>query len=528
MFIEVIFGVYKVDYSSPLLTHSSNLPHNGRTLCTLEYIGLPSVSHATCVLECSSACFTWLGEGESVRSAHMFPVVHPSIDIVECRHILPASLHVNLSHLWLSCRRIFKFVDAFLSCYVLSSAYRTIPSQFYERPTILHFRKTFPASVHFNNGKFLRTRWNCQVSFLLNLRILTITSWQNTNSTDHSSLTPDLGSLSVAEVATEPTTESHVGVVGGMFSPMLEPAPMEQHCPDEDAGGSSLESMEPSSSASTGSAPPSASAPSSRPKPGSTRAERREFFRKGNKKAQAGGATASSKRQRSDDSTKAPSTKRSAAPAKPPVPCSDLEVVITNKAVENGALTIEHIETIRFELSSLLLAQDPSEFGPEFEYVGSAGGWLDLRCKNAESKVWLVEKVGVLNGLLEGKADLSVRARSEMRTHRVSGLFPVPRKVEPNFVTGLLLRQNKNLLINTWRVIRFDEVMGKNPNQSSVGSGYFVLFEVDDASFSELKLAGFKVSFALTAVIMREYGKPSSTATQEVEKVDDMTDHVAL
>lgn len=92
-------------------------------------------------------------------------------------------------------------------------------------------------------------------------------------------------------------------------------------------------------------------------------------------------------------------------------------------------------------------------------------------------------------------------------------------------MTGLLLRQNKNLPINTWRVIRFDPSKGKDSKHPTVGTGYFVLFEVDNDSISALKLTGFKVSFALTSVILRKQGKASTDATQEVMEVDGTKSH---
>lgn len=385
-------------------------------------------------------------------------------------------------------------------------------------------------------------------------------------SVERSSITPDISSLNMVSDGAAPTDRSFdlasapspnsatlpatAEVVGGPCSVTVKPACTESAGPSQapcaaawsirpsilasnPVDGSeecpNPSSVDPTSSTVAGDSVDRAVAGgSARKRPGKrfTRAERREFWTKKQAMNVAldEAKPAITKRQRSDDSTVAPSSKKSTVVEKVAAP-SNLEVVILNTAVENGALTNDNIETVRFELSSLLLAQDPNEFGPEFEYVGSAGGWLDLRCKNLESKEWLTTNIAVLNSRLVGQATLSVRTRSEMRTHKVSAFFPVPRTVEQSFVTGLLLRQNRSLPINTWRVIRFDTIQGKDSNNPSAGSGYFALFEVDSDSLQALKALSFKVSFALTSVTMREQCKASTAETPEVDKVDGMTSH---
>lgn len=51
------------------------------------------------------------------------------------------------------------------------------------------------------------------------------------------------------------------------------------------------------------------------------------------------------------------------------------------------------------------------------------------------------------------------------------------------------------------------------------------MFEVDDKSIKAFKLLSFKVSFALTSVVLGQ-GKASMAKTPKVEKEDDMSNHV--
>lgn len=71
-------------------------------------------------------------------------------------------------------------------------------------------------------------------------------------------------------------------------------------------------------------------------------------------------------------------------------------------AVENGALSNDNIETVRFELSALLLVQDSNDF---------------------ESEDWLTANIAVLT-------------RSEMRAIKLNALFPFPRTVWPKLCHG--------------------------------------------------------------------------------------------
>lgn len=381
---------------SSVHTCSSILPRIDRPLCITKYIGAMQMASAFNVIKRVYANIERTCEREPVRLAWVHLTFLPSGVTDNCLSVaVAASMHAMLwPNIFVSCYfHVIVMLNVFSS--VLIFIHRSV------------WRSNFP--------RFFEITAAIQVVM-------------NINSEDgHCNLTPEILSLSVVKFVppsatislgetgigpAAPSSSLSSGVVGGTGPVLLEPAPMDSENPDVVVGGLSLEAMKPSTSEGT-------TVPSSRPKSGLTRSERREFFKRGAKKVPVAGAPESSKRQRSDDSTTAPKTKRSTASVKP-LTSPDLEVVISDKSVENGALTI--IETIRFELSSMLLSQDPSEFGPEFQFAGSAGGWLDLRCKNVESKNWLVDKIAVLNGRLEGKSVLTVRARSEMRTYRVSAL----------------------------------------------------------------------------------------------------------
>lgn len=243
------------------------------------------------------------------------------------------------------------------------------------------------------------------------------------------------------------------------------------------------------------------SIPSSSSTPGSktTRNQRKAILKK-------------NKRVRSDDSTGLahPSKKPNTFAPVRTVVADDLCVVIDNLLVPNGALSDIEIDQIRYELSLQILNASPSEFAPTFEFAGSNGGYLRLRCMNYETKDWLFSKISFLNTTLTG-AKLRVRVSPLC----VAGFFPIPRQVGPEFLTGLLLRQNRGLFLETWRLTKFEERKGKDPANPSTGAGYFAIFEVDEKSLTALKERKFQVHFSMTSVILRPVGKQTPLQPSE-------------
>lgn len=173
------------------------------------------------------------------------------------------------------------------------------------------------------------------------------------------------------------------------------------------------------------------------PGPKTTRNQRKAIFKK-------------NKRVRSDDSTGPTPLSKKPTPSSyvRTVVAEDLCVVIDNQSVPNGFLSDLQIDQIRFELSLALLKIIPGQFAPNFEFAGSSGGKWRLRCMNPESKNWLYTNINSLNCTLQG-AKLRVRMASEARTHLVTGFFPVYRTVDTEFISGLLIRQNLNLDVNS-------------------------------------------------------------------------------
>lgn len=258
-----------------------------------------------------------------------------------------------------------------------------------------------------------------------------------------------------------------------------------------------------------------------------SRAQRRAFFKAAKKNGAFVGDDATStnafKRLRSDDTVISPAPKREKPARRRTEVPDDLDIVVDNEMALNGALTVIQINQIREELALRLLSQDKAIAGPKFEYAGSGGGMLRLRCMNPSSKEWLVSNVNALNSTLQG-AKLRIRCKSEVSAYLIGGFFPFSRSIDSAVVMGLLLRQNESLHVEKWRVVSFKERKGKDPNCPSVGAGYYVQFEIDEESNAALQVDQYRVFFVLTSVTMKPLNKKTATSTLPVLMEDASSD----
>lgn len=201
----------------------------------------------------------------------------------------------------------------------------------------------------------------------------------------------------------------------------------------------------------------------------------------------------------------------------------ELEVLIDNMAVARGALTIDEIELVRFQITTMMFGPNAEEMGPEFgfSYSGYSNTHLSVHCKSAASRDWLLSNIGQVNEAFSG-ANLRARIRPDIPVpHRVAAFFPMPKKVEESFLHGLLIRQNQRLKADRWDLRSCEFVQGKDAAHPMVGAGYWTRFELDDKGLATLKENGMKALFATTTVAFKVFGKqPAKEVTGEEEPTE--------
>lgn len=240
--------------------------------------------------------------------------------------------------------------------------------------------------------------------------------------------------------------------------------------------------------------------------PKTSRKQRRDMYKKGGSDNHSAKNSAVNKRNRSDDSANSPSPKRVTKITRRTDVPDELFIAIDNAAVPNGALTVSQIDEIRSEMAMIIINQNPGEFGPKFEFAGSGGGQLRLRCMNRESKVWMLAQVEKLNSSLPG-VKIRIRPVSELRTQLVGGFFPILKAINSDGLLKLLAIQNEKMNVALWRVVKFVERKGKDPTKPSVGAGYYAQLDVDEMSAVALKDDLYRLYFVCSAVTMRPLGK---------------------
>lgn len=187
----------------------------------------------------------------------------------------------------------------------------------------------------------------------------------------------------------------------------------------------------------------------------------------------------------------------------------DLEVLIDFMDAEDGSISREQVEMIRFRISMLILDTNPEDLGPEFgfKFSGRSGAMMTVHCQSTRSRDWLMDRSSELNESFEG-ANLRLRTREDVpEPFNVGGWFPFPREVDESVLLGLLVRQNQKLQVNRWTIKFAAFTGGRDPSSPMSGAGYYIRFVIDEVSMDALKQNDFEVMFATTVVSLREKGK---------------------
>lgn len=222
------------------------------------------------------------------------------------------------------------------------------------------------------------------------------------------------------------------------------------------------------------------------------------------------------KRQRSDDSMW--SSEKQNMKGILVIADRDLIVVIDSLTAGKNAVTEDQANLIKFEIAKKILEQEPEMYCPIFEFDEFRFGSFRIFCVDAASKDWLLSTD--LNGSFEG-ATLRKRIKSQIpKTTKVRGDFLVPKQVDQSFVLGLLQRQNKELLVDQWRVVKFEEMSKEKVSMPATGTGYVVVLEIDDASAAKMEEDGHLWVYFLTSEVTLE---KHHTGWQAPKKVKNKT-----